>query len=212
MRRNHWFLVALASFSAGLVACGKTPDPGPTENEQELRQEAARRVPLDSVYSTTGQKELKRVTRRPDESYGNDLSLMLRDWGTGLSNAFLVLAQDLTGAIKATREAFSAAAPADIVVGRNKPLNASTLWLVAYLGTDGSTPPAWLIESVELDNKTIRVVYQSPRRTSSTNDSHQYFIWVPLDQRQPGTYTLELVDAETKQPSLVRRVKVLEAK
>src|SRR5207249_2059004 len=82
----------------------------------------------------------------------------------------------------------------------------SGYWLVVYFGITGSEPPAWLVESAEQSGKTIRLNFKPAKRDVTTEDLHQYFVWVPVGQLDAGTYTLELVDTSVGQMTMMRRV------
>ena len=77
--------------------------------------------------------------------------------------------------------------------------------MAAFLGVSGSGP-AWLVKSVEVSGKKIRLVYEWVG--TKANDSHPYFVWIPLEKLQPGAYTLELFDQRRNHVALFRTVTV----
>jgi hypothetical protein len=185
---------------------GRKPEPKEVQAAEE-----ARTIPLEAIYATNGQKGLKPVLRLFKEPYGHDLNELFRSSAMGASNLFLVRGEDLAAAVKGTRLVFTGGLPAERVVeGPNVP-KAAPLWAVAYLGTAGSNPPMWLVQSVVLKGPTVRVTFRKEKPLSgSTGDVHQYFVWIPLGQGTARTYTLELFDAEQQEVVLSRRVTVAE--
>jgi hypothetical protein len=167
-----------------------------------------RKIPLGSIYSTNGQEGLKAVRLGLEEPYGHDLQEIVREFRSGASNIVLVRGKDIAAALKATRWAFTANRPADVPVDPEDGSKRAPLWLVAFFGAAGSDPPAWLVQSIEVRGRLVRVVFVKPKRLISTRDSHLYFIWVPLGKPEVGTYTLELFDAEKREVTLLRRVTV----
>jgi len=66
--------------------------------------------------------------------------------------------------------------------------------LAAYLGSDGSTPPAYRVETIEVNGKTIRVAYERDESPARSADLLAYLVWVPVGRLEAGVYTLELFD------------------
>lgn len=130
----------------------------------------------------------------------------------GASNLFLVRGKDIAAAIKATRGVFIGGRSADVPGDPEDGSKAETLWLVAYLGTAGSEPPAWLVKSALVRGQTVQISISTPERTSGTSDIHQYFVWVPLGELRKEMCTLELLNAEKGQLILSRNVNVVERK
>jgi hypothetical protein len=170
--------------------------------------EGARKIAPGSVYATTGQKELKPLSTAMDgdgkyvEPYGADLD-KLRGEAAGKATVFLVAGKDITAAIKASRGRLGerAVGPPDQLKPAGQPV-----WLVAYLGTSGSSPPAWKVEGIAVKDKLIRVSYR--KGAAVTDDVHAYLVWAPLGKLEPGVYSLELYDAAAEGPTCVRRCKV----
>jgi hypothetical protein len=170
--------------------------------------EEGRQIPLESIYSTTGQKGLKALKMRLDEPQGQELQGIARGYRGGASDVFLVRGKDIAAAVKAARQAFTAGQSADGPVIPDAASRAAPLWVVAYLGSAGSSPPAWLVHSVEVKGQMVRVTFRKPKRFGSTRDLHPYFLWVPLGKVEAGTYTLELFDADKEEVTFLRRVAV----
>jgi hypothetical protein len=177
-------------------------------------------IGLGVVFGTTGQKEIKPVSAgfrpRPGggkeylEPYGPDLARLVREHRGGASSVFLVRGKDLTEAVRATWEIQTAGARADVPVTAGRQPSKAPHWLVIYFGVSGSSPPQWLVRSVEVRGKTIRVSYN--RGKAETNDEHPYYLWVPLGQLAAGNYTLELFDADAWEVTLMRRCTAVELK
>jgi RNA polymerase sigma factor (sigma-70 family) len=174
-------------------------------------------ISLGYVHGTVPQKQIRQMSagfrvkadgsKQYVEPYGPDLAVLERENRGGASNVFLVRGKDLTEAVKATREVLAASRPADTPAVANQPSKEDRLWVVAFFGVAGSSPPAWRVRSVDVfGGMTVRISYA--KRQSETNDEHQYFIWVPFGQREAGTYTLELFDADTGEVTLTRRCMV----
>jgi hypothetical protein len=170
-----------------------------------------RKIPLESIYSTTGQKSLKPVKGHHSEPYSNDLSQIRSGLRSGASNIFLVRGNNITQAIAATRRLFVGGGAADVPVLEGVGLEEGPLWLVTYFGSAGSKPSAWQVEPVEQKGKTIRVPFWKPGRLGSTSDIHAYLVWIPLGELEEGAYTLELFDINQREVILMRRV-LVEAK
>jgi hypothetical protein len=170
--------------------------------------EEARKVPPGNVYATTGQKGVKPLSTATDgdgkyvEPYGADLE-KLRGEASGRATVFLVTGKDVSAAIKASRGRVTerAVGPPDQLKPAGQPV-----WLGAYLGTGGSSPPAWKVEGIAVKGKLIRISYR--KGAAVTDDVHAYFVWAPLGKLEPGVYALELYDSASEGPTCVRRCKV----
>jgi hypothetical protein len=187
---------------------------GAVSANQADKKVETKKVPLESIYSTSGQKPLKPVsaafrllndgTKEYVEPYGHTLQEIYRRFQGGASNVFLARGDDIAAAVAATWEVYTARHPvAEPASLRSPPRKSVDLWLVAYLGVEGSGP-AWLVKSATVSGKDIRLTYRWVG--TEANDERFYFVWVPLGKLQPGTYTLELLDENRRQVTLVRRV------
>jgi hypothetical protein len=174
----------------------------------EDRGAVVKQVPLKSVYSTSYQEGLKRVDQGVgDKAFPNEMAeLYQQAIQLGASNVFLARGEDVAAAVKATWEVFTGGIPADTPVSPDRPPKSGDMWLVAYLGVTGSDPTAFRVHSVEVSGTEIRLTYKHPG--SVTQDLHPYFYWVPLGKLAPGTYKLQLFDADQKEVTLMRRVRV----
>ena len=75
--------------------------------------------------------------------------------------------------------------------------NFAEYWAVVYAGTSGSTPAAFLLDRVTIDEKEAVVVIDRPPRGSSTADSHPYWFFIPLGQLPDGPYKVAVRNAST---------------
>jgi hypothetical protein len=184
-------------------------------------KEQKRVIPPDMIYSREGQKGMKQLDdglmflphgiKKWNTPYGPDLSALLANINTGLANVILVRGKDVAEAVNAAREALTRGRGSGDVpfTPEWKGSEKAEHWLVFYLGTAGSVPPAWLVESVEFKDKTIRVNYLKPIRKVTSGDAHRYLFWVPLGQLPDGVYSLELFDTGMNELTLMRRVRII---
>lgn len=170
--------------------------------------EKTRTVPLDQIGATTGQKGIKKMTAAMDgagkyvEPYGKALA-EIQQLGRNKPSVALVTGKDLTAAVEAWRGLVSERKEGPNSVEAK---GTDTLWIGAYLGTNGSSPPAFEVEAVEIKGKTIRIAYK--KGAAFTNDVHHYLVWAPLGKCEAGTYTLELFETKSKEVTLKRECKV----
>jgi hypothetical protein len=171
--------------------------------------EGVKTVALDAVYATTGQKNVKRMTTAMTgdgkfvEPYGKALGELyprLR----GPARVALVPGKDITAAVAATAHRLGERSdkvqpPLEVPAGES-------VWLAVYFGTNGSSPPAWTVEAVEIKDRTIRLTYK--KGAAFTDDIHHYLAWVPLGKPVAGRYTLQLVDVTSKQATVERSCEV----
>lgn len=225
MSLNQWLVVAV-TVAPVLFVCyaGWQQPPGPPAAAQtpppasERLRAPAQKIELAWIYSTNGQKGLRPVTsssfrladgtREYAQTYGLDLANIRKDFHGGGPNAFLVRADDFTNAVRATSLACLGSRSLGVPIGPDDNSEHTHFWLVAHFGTTGSDPPAWLIQSAQRRGNALRLTYVGGQ--PETKDMHHYFAWVPLGWVEPGTYTLELFDAEKKQATLRRRVEIPE--
>jgi mannose/fructose-specific phosphotransferase system component IIA len=146
-------------------------------------------IPLNTAYATFHQDGLKALDATVDN---DDLRQMLDEIQAGPQRIVLCLGKDISGAVKNSRVSFSMPERpvADIITGVE-----DTMWLAAFLGSDGSIPPAYKVRAIEVTGKTIRVSYERDESSGRTCDLCAYLIWAPLGRMEAGVYTLELFDA-----------------
>jgi hypothetical protein len=190
--------LVLAGLTAGL-ATGAAQEKGEVVKPQP--------IPLDSVYVTSEQKGLKRVAVGQgnfDQPVLEDLAR--RSIKAGLSNVFLVRGAEIGDAVRATRLAFDSGLGASEPIPADRAQADKAVWLVAFFGVSGSSPPAWEVKGVERSGQRVRVSFAAS--PADSNDRHPYFAWVLLGAAEPGVYTLELFDVNVKEAVLSRRVAV----
>lgn len=157
-------------------------------------EEKSRTVPLDSVYGTSGQKEIKRLSTATDgagtyvDPAGADLVEIMK-LDKKAETCFLVNGKDVASAVKASVAGFAKGPP---TATEKEPV-----WLSVYFGITGSSPPAYLVQSVEIRGNTIRLSYRKGLAVSA--DIHQYYAYAPLGKLAAGEYTLELFETESKE-------------
>src|SRR2546430_9914924 len=132
------------------------------------RGQEPRQVPLASVYSTSIQKDLKRLPREikaGDPSRGMETKPLV----------FLVAGADIAAAVEASRLHY-------VIDTKNKKdkkdngtidvlvIGKTPCWVVAYLGSSGSQPPEWVLEAVEIKDKNIRITYTHSKDKTRTAD------------------------------------------
>jgi hypothetical protein len=111
--------------------------------------------------------------------------------GDGPPQIVLCVGDDVAAAVKASVLSFSTPEEAATTITGG---TIDTLWLAAYLGSDGSTPPAYRIETIEVNGRTIRVAYERDESPARSADLLAYLVWVPVGRLEAGVYTLELFD------------------
>jgi hypothetical protein len=146
-------------------------------------------IPLDTVYSTFNQEGLKSLP----EVETDGLFQVLGAVRESPQQIVLCIGTDAASAVKGSELSF--AMPEEAIPPVTGTTSEKTLWLAAYLGCDGSLPPAFRVSSIEVNGKTIRVMYERDASPVRSADLRSYLIWVPLGRLEEGVYTLELFDA-----------------
>jgi hypothetical protein len=159
-------------------------------------------IPPAKMMTTSDQEGMQRVgelfQRANEQEFGH----------SGASNAFLVDAANLNDAVGATGRILLGSRAADIPASNELGPVSGRQWLVAFLGAAHSSPVRWVVEKVAVTENNIRLTYHKPESAIATSDIHRYYYWVPLGKLAPGTYQVELFDADEKAVTLMRRVKV----
>jgi hypothetical protein len=180
-----------------------------SDEKQKADKAATKSIPLAKLYSTNGQEGVIHVNHRVGEPHTLAFdAIYIKMEGMGASNIFLVYGDDLASAMSATLNVLDGLRSADTPARRDNAKTTKQLWLVAYFGSAGAGPPAWLIESVEQKGNHVRLTYSEPQGQESTLDVHPYFVWVPLGSLESGDYALELFKVDATRPSMVRHVTV----
>lgn len=177
------YALCLALFSAAVAA-------------DEVKQ-----IPLGAIYTTTHQKETRDLwTHLKDLPPGGVYGEPLRSERV----VFLVNGKELNEAVRASRSflvpADKAEAPAQT--------NGEDIWVGAHIGSRGSQPPAYRVLAVEVEGRTVRVIYETVKTTWSTMDYYSYLVWAPLGSLPAGDYRLELYDVAIKKVTATGASKV----
>ncbi len=159
-------------------------------------------MPLDTAYATFNQEGLRRL----DNSVDTDGVLqVLSNNQESPQRIVLCVGNDIAAAVQASEVSF---ARADEPVPAISAAANDTLWLAAYLGSDGSLPSAFRLQAIEVTGKNVRVAYERDESPLRSADLRAYLIWVPLGRVAPGEYTLELFDAVTEDVTRASRWQV----
>jgi hypothetical protein len=198
IRTISWFCL----LTAGALAAGAAIGWQVNHTTSDFQKKHVRKIPLESIFTTSKQEGL---LEPPDlEPFYRGTCIL------GASNIFLVRAGSIKQALEGTRRVLAGGGSATRVPSSSQiEFHPSAVWLVAYFGVTGSNPKAWLVVSVELHDKTIRVNFSEPVRQFRTEDTLSYTAWAPLGELRPGTYTLELFDVGKKEVVLMRRAEVV---
>jgi hypothetical protein len=166
----------------------------------------AKKIPLDSIHATTGQKDVKRLSTAMDgagkyiDPAGAALAKLyggLKQGGVGL-----VAGKDIAAAVEASGPLFARGAmQGELTVDAGAPL-----WAAVFFGTNGSSPPAWQVKQVEVKGRSVRIGYA--KQPAFTDDIHHYLAWIPLGKATAGEWTLELYDVGGKEAAVKRQVTV----
>jgi hypothetical protein len=174
----------------------------------QLCAQETKEILLRSIITTSEQDGVQHIGNvlKADNGY---LRQLRQDTKGGASNVFLVEAEGINDAVKASFDVFlgslRAATPATVSTTKQKrPIH----WLAVYLGPGPSTPVWWTVEGATVQGNTVRLTYRQSRPQPATEDVHRYYCWVPLGKLAPGAYSVELFDADEKAVTLMRRVKV----
>ncbi|MFO0970298.1 MAG: hypothetical protein U0793_32515 [Gemmataceae bacterium] len=188
---------------ASLLGCVLTCFAVPSVRAGEAEPVAKRLLPED-IYSTSPQKDLKRLCFDDLEesdriaykkTYGRHLERILKDLQMGSSQAILVNGWNLTEAVgRSGRPFIGVPLISDEGRGRDR-------WLVVYLGFGSATEPTWRVHSVDVRKEGIRFSYS---RTGVAAGSRPYFFWIPLERRDAASIALELFDEGLKRVAFSR--------
>ena len=167
--------LALSLFAVALsLAAASAPKP------------EARKIPLDSIYSTSQQKGLKHSDDAPvlDGDFAGAPAIHAFGWAKDLKS------------LKKDSLVPAATSTADKPQSLTKPADAETqLWAVITFGSNGSNPPQFILDSVTVTDKgAIEVAYHQVKGGISTRDLFPYIYWIPLGKTSDKP-TLRLVNA-----------------
>lgn len=194
-------LLIFGCLAIGVLSASAQPPP-----KAESPADKVRTIPLESCYATFGGSGCKFLLASDREPHGHALLELIRRHESGASNVVLVRAKDIANAVSGARRTFAGGGVGD-TPGLPASLEwAPELWMVAYIGK--GPRGWWTVRSAEVSSRTVRVTYALTKRIHATADVLQHFLWLPLDRIEPGTYSLELFDADRREVMLVRRVVV----
>lgn len=169
-------------------------------------------IPLDVVYSTSGQPGLAPLNR--SRTYVDGTPTYATDHGPALDKIyqnhqkmrdpciFLVRGENVAEAIGATYDVLWGIRDRDAASALTRESAHDPVWLFFFLGTSGSAPPQWILESVGYEGRNVTVTYRHAPTGAVTRDLHQYLYWAQLEYAEPGLYTLTLQDSTKTEPTV----------
>ena len=198
--------IAVSFFVIGLAMADESRDQGTEES---------RKISLSEIVTSGPQEQLlpiKEAWEKDGKQLPDVFSNAIRQIhgiSNGASNAFLVDATNTQDCISASLSVLTGWRSADTPapVNTTKPLRGSH-WMIAYLGAGPSTPTWWTVESVAVAKDKVTLSYKAAKPSPATGDVRPYLYWIPLGKLAPGTYELQLFDADRGAVTLLRRVQV----
>jgi hypothetical protein len=141
---------------------GKKATGGKLENSEE--------IPFESIYfGPHGTKPVGGVSKGRkgglvllDEAAGKDLEEIIARAEATKPDVFLVHADDIHGAVKATRIWFSKRGKVELPIYADEKKRDAPLWFVGYLGVAPSSQ--WEIRSAAQSERTIRFTFGGKRK------------------------------------------------
>ena len=199
MKRRTLVKAGIAALTGGWLFGNRSP----LANGDEPKP---REIPLETVYSTSGQKQLRAIWKEHDALTQQALKTLDDPHNRGLDNLALVRGRTISEAVWACERAFRGNAGAS-AAWHPEGAPSEEIWLVVYLGTAGSNGPAYHVKSVTIMKNTIRFSYEWTDQ-AVTDDEHPYYYWIPLGKLPTGVYQLEQFNVKDDVVKLSRRVKV----
>lgn len=127
----------------------------------------------------------------------------------GASNVFLVDAGDAPSAIAASYNVFVGPWTANTPAYENSPdPNRGLHWLVVYLGWGDPHVATWEVNEARREGNLITLNYRKNRNPEDSDKDHLYFFGVPIAKLSPGSYEVQLEDADLSAITLMRRVEI----
>ena len=168
-----------------------------------FENEPTRVIPLNSVYATFAQDD----PRSAEGIIGQETLEQVANANRAAPRRIvLCVGADATAAVRDSAKAFALREKGIPSVHID---SSHMLWLAAYLGTEGTVPPAYRVESIEIRDRTIRVTYESDAGGARTCDLHDYLLWAPLNRVESGMYTVELFDSAINEVTASREWQVI---
>ena len=156
-----------------------------------FQTQETRAIPLDVAYATFNQEGIKSLDNVADNEH---LGQIMSEVQGGPQRMVLCVGNDIGAAVKAATVSFALPeGPMPAVAAAAS----DTLWVAAYLGSDGSMPSAYQVRAIEVTGNAIRVAYERDESPIRTSDLRAYLVWAPVGRMEAGIYTLELIDAAT---------------
>jgi hypothetical protein len=143
-------------------------------------REEPRLIPLDTVYASFNQDGFKSLD---PEVETDGLFRVLGAVRESPQRIVLCIGTDVSSAVKGSEVGFGAP---DEAIPPVTDATSESLWLGAYLGSDGSVPPAFRVSAIEVNGKTIRVAYERDASPVRSADLRSYLIWVPIGRLEAG--------------------------
>lgn len=168
-----------------------------------FENEPTRVIPLNSVYATFAQDNLRSAEGIIDQETLERVAKANRAVPRRIA---LCVGADATAAVRDSAKAF---ALPEMGIPSVDVDSSHTLWLAVYLGTEGTVPPAYRLESIEIRDRTIRVTYESDESGARSCDLHDYLLWAPLNRVESGLYTLELFDSGINEVAITREWQII---
>lgn len=198
------------------------PQLGGTFAKVEQVAQKPHEIPLGSLYTTSSQKGMKKLVWgkaiSPDgrkwqhvNDYSGDMEQLYLKMRPGIPEVWLVPGDNISEAVKSSRWVL-VGGPAPKAATKPKmgqPVAAKKkFWALFYLGMSHSGPPAWLVDSVTVENQTVTLRYSTPEWKTNTCDLCHYFVWAPVGELTPGVYSVQLFDVTQGHLSVLRGFKV----
>ena len=165
-------------------------------------REERRLIPLDTVYASFNQEGLKPLDAEVET---DGLAQVLGAVRESPQQIVLCVGIDLASAVRGAELGFATPDEATLPVTGS---TSDTLWLAAYLGSDGSVPSAFRVRAIEVNGKTLRIDYERDKSPVRSADLRSYLIFVPLGRVEAGVYTIELFDAAAERVTRSRTLRV----
>ena len=168
------------------------------------------KLELSAAYSSVKMKGLKALDEAENGVDAKSLAQVEEAAKrVGTNNVFLTEGKDIGAAVFQTRYALGGGSDSGTELHFTAKNKDSQAWAGIYLGNASSSPPYYRIDSAEIDQNVIRVVYSKPKNFVFSADTVPYLIWLPLGNLKSGKYRLELLDGDrSDELALSRRVEV----
>ena len=167
--------------------------------------QATRAIPLDTAYATFNQEGMKSL-----DNVSNTEALweIFNQVQEGLQRIVFCDGKDIAAAVKSAGMSFTMSAMSSSMEGQPVPAITidpeDTVWLAAFLGSDGSVPPAFIVRSINVKGRTIRVSYDRDNSSGRSCDLRSYMVWAPVGRVEAGEFTLELFDVTAGEVTLIK--------